>query len=173
LTHANVTISSPRSSASPAGEKAYVLGIDWESLRDQLYAQYLKSSPLLLSTRNYSDTKLLVSWTVPVTKSGTERTGVRIVRSTRSSMGLSHDKAKLGFPDSGDSVLSWERKRAQEAVAYVGNKLIGIHLTPDEARTIYNRLVASTWPDDGSMKWPPAPRDIALAKLATERRIKE
>jgi len=95
-------------------------------------------------------------------------------------MGLSHDKAKLGL-DSGsmgimdipDPVLSWERKRAQEVVAYVGNKLIGIHLTPDEARTIYNRLVASTWPPDAGLKWPPAPRDIALAKLATERRIKE
>jgi hypothetical protein len=93
LTHANVTISSLDSSASSAGAKEFDPQTAWESLRDQLYAQYLKSSPLLLSTRNYSDTKLLVSWTVPVTKSGTERTGVRIVRSTRSSMGLSHDKA--------------------------------------------------------------------------------
>lgn len=70
-------------------------------------------------------------------------------------------------------IVSWERKRAQEVVAYISNKLIGIHLTPDEARTVYNRLVASTHPDDGTMKWPPEPKTVEVRHLGTQRRIKE
>jgi hypothetical protein len=178
LTHASVTISSQHSSASSAGAKEFDPQIAWESLRDQLYAQLLKSSLLSLLTRSCSDTKLKVSWIAPAGHSGFPRISL-VAQSIRSSMGLPHDKAKLG-PDSGsmgimdipDPVLSWERKRAQEVVAYVGNKLIGLHLAPDEARTIYNRLVASTWPDAG-LKWPPAPREVALANLETKRRIKE
>ena len=163
MKYASVTVSNQPSSASPVGNAEFDPQTAWENLRDQLYAQYLKSSPLLLSTKSCSDTKLQVSWTAPVTKGGTERMGVRIVRGIRSSMVLPHDKP----------LIDWQRKRAQEVVAYIVNKLTGVHLTPGEARAIYNRLVASTWPDDGSMKWPPAPKEISLAKLETERRIKE
>lgn len=77
-------------------------------------------------------------------------------------------------------VNPWERKRVRELITTVGNKLVGIHLQPDEAielvrhirRCTFPDVLLATW-DIGGVKTTYDSRDPKQSAInASERRIK-
>lgn len=141
------------------------LKVAWENLRDLWSSPYPKLSKSHPSTLNYCDTKLQAYWTAPVDQDS-QQTG---------SLTVQHTENSMAAKENGTSVSKMDSTNRKLCIAYVINNLRGITLDPKEATEIYNVIVASTWPN-AELKWPPKtpePKPVMLAKLETERRIKE